>query len=196
MPSPLGHVLGGIAAGWLIAGRPARRAADPQAAPGAPGGPQAGLRGRASRVLRQPSLVQSAAYFGALGMLADIDFLVGRHSHHTHSLGAVAVVFFLVVMLVGWRTWPIALASAAAYSTHLLFDWMGNDTSVPIGILALWPFSDRFHQSNLYLFEAISRHYWLPGFWADNLRAVAWELIVLVPLVVLVARFRIRRSPQ
>jgi inner membrane protein len=197
MPSPLGHALGGIAAGWLIAGRPARRAADPQAAPGAPGRPQAGLRGRASHFLRQPSLVQSAAYFGALGVLADIDFLVGRHSHHTHSLGAVAAVFLAVVALAGRHAWPAALASAAAYASHLLFDWLGNDTSAPIGILALWPFSNGFFQSNLYFFEAISRRYWLPGFWAHNLRAVAWELLVLVPLVALVARLRpIPHPPQ
>jgi inner membrane protein len=193
MPSPLGHALGGMAAGWLIAGCPRLRGgARPAAADGNRAAP--GVRGRVARVLRHPTLWQSAAWFGALGVLADIDFLAGRHSHHTHSVGAVALVFVVVLALVGPRWWPTALASAAAYSTHLLFDWMGNDTSAPIGILALWPFSEQFFQSRLFLFDAISRRYWLPGFWVHNLRAIAWELLVLVPLVVLIARAR-RRTP-
>jgi LexA-binding, inner membrane-associated putative hydrolase len=188
MPSPLGHALGGLAAGWLIAGRPTRRASS--SSPGA--SPPARLRDRVARVLRDPTLLQSVAWFGALGMLADLDFLIGRHSHHTHSVAAVALVGLAVLSLVGWRSWAVALAAAAAYSTHLLFDWMGHDTSPPIGILALWPVSDQFYQSSLHVFDAISRRYWLAGFWSHNLRAVAWELLVLVPVVALVARFRTR----
>jgi inner membrane protein len=193
MPSPLGHALGGIAAGWLIAGRPPFRTGG---VPALAGGADvtAGLRARIARVLRHPTWLESAAWFGALGVLADVDFLAGRHSHHTHSIGAVVVVLLAVLALVGLHGWRAAFASAAAYSTHLLFDWMGNDTSAPIGILALWPFSDQFFQSRLFLFEAISRRYWLPGFWAHNLRAIAWELVLLVPLVVLVARLR-RKAP-
>jgi inner membrane protein len=145
-------------------------------------------------MLRQPTLAQSVVCFGTLGTLADIDFLFGRHSHHTHSIGAVAAVFLAVLALVGRRRWPAALACAAAYASHLLFDWLGNDTSAPIGILALWPFSEQFFQSRLFLFDAISRRYWLAGFWAHNVRAIAWELTVLVPVVLLVGWLR-RRTP-
>jgi inner membrane protein len=190
MPSPLGHALGGIAAGWLVAGRPKGFA---RPAPAAPRETQpAGLRNRAARLARHPTLWQSVAWFGALGMLADVDFLVGRHSHHTHSVGAAAVVFVVVLALVGARSWPTALAAGAAYATHPLLDWMGNDTSAPIGILALWPFSRQFYQSTLFVFEAISRRYWLPDFWSHNFRAIAWELVILVPVVVLIAHFRKR----
>ena len=191
MPSPLGHALCGIAAGWLIAGRPASRAGP---AARRQHGRREGVRGRVAHVLRHPTLAQSVAWFGALGMLADVDFLVGRHSHHTHSLGAVALVFVGVWALVGRRAWSVAVACAAAYATHLLLDWMGSDTAPPIGILALWPFSGQFYQSPLFAFEAIDRRYAMAGFWTRNLHAVAWELTVLLPIVLLLGWLR-RRTP-
>ena len=39
---------------------------------------------------------------------------------------------------------------------------------------------------------AISRRYWLPEFWTYNLRALARELLVFVPLVAFVLRYRRR----
>lgn len=131
--------------------------------------------------------------WATLGMAADADFLFGTHSTYTHSIGAVGVVF-LVALVAGRRSaaQPIrtAVAAAAAYGTHVLFDWLGSDTSPPIGIMALWPFSDGFHQSGLYIFDAISRRYWLPGFWAHNLLAVAREALILVPVLFVAWRTR------
>jgi hypothetical protein len=56
---------------------------------------------------------------------------------------------------------------------------------VPFGIRALWPFTDTYFQSELRLFPAVERRYWLPGFWTANLRAMSWELAVLGPIVAL-----------
>ena len=36
----------------------------------------------------------------------------------------------------------------------------------------------------------VERRYWLPGFWTANLRAIAWELLVMSPLVALAAWLR------
>jgi hypothetical protein len=52
--------------------------------------------------------------------------------------------------------------------------------------MALWPFSHEYFMSPVALMPAISRRYWLPGFWAHNLRALAFELAVLTPLAIAV----------
>jgi hypothetical protein len=86
--------------------------------------------------------------------------------------------------MVLWRLSPAAaVAVAAAAASHTLLDWLGNDTSPPIGIMALWPFSRHYFQSDLRLFEAISRRYWLPEqFIWGNLRAVLREVLILGPI--------------
>jgi len=171
MPSPIGHALAGIAAGWLV---------DPPGARDARGA------------------LRRAAVFALAATAPDLDLLVGAHSGPTHGLGAAAIVGVLVWIWGrgrgrsgGWggsRTAPVALA--AAYASHTLLDWLGSDTSAPIGIMALWPFSRDYYESRLHVFMAISRRYWLPDFWTYNLRALARELVILVPLVAAVLLIR------
>ncbi len=174
MPSPIGHALGGALFGGLAAPGPAA-AAD--------------RRGwlRAGAPWWRPALV-----LGVVGTLPDLDLLLGVHSRYTHSLGAA-----LLAGLVGWwlsgRRLRWGLSFAAAYGSHVLFDWLGADTTPPIGVMALWPFSQGFYQSSLSLFPAITRRYWLAGFWAHNLRAVAWELLLLGPPAVVVWWWRRRQ---
>ena len=86
---------------------------------------------------------------------------------------------------------------AAAWSSHILLDWLGSDTSPPIGIMALWPFTDGFYQSSAFLFDAISRRYWLPQqFIWGNLRAVVKEVLILGPVAWLAMRVAYRRRPR
>ncbi len=172
MPSPVGHALGGLIAGGLL--RPARAAQ------------VEGGRTRASwHVLATMAL---------LGTLPDIDFLIGRHSRESHSIGAVVVVG-LVAWLVARRRTDVgraffsghsparwAVACALAYASHLVLDWLGSDTSPPIGIQALWPFSPAFYQSDLRVFFAVDRRFWLPGFATNAVLMLVWELVVLTPL--------------
>ena len=80
----------------------------------------------------------------------------------------------------------------AACASHTLLDWLGTDTAPPIGIMALWPFSRGYYESQLHVFMAISRRYWLPEFWTYNLRALVRELVILLPVVGLVIRYRRR----
>lgn len=175
MPSPLGHALGGVLAGGAVAGRAASS-------------PTAWRR--------------DAALFALIGMAPDLDFLVGQHSQHTHSIGAALIVGGLA--LAAARRWPgiapaaprgrlrWALAAAAAYGSHILLDALGHDTTPPLGVMAFWPCSGDFYQSPFPVFMAISRRYWLPGFLIHNLTAVAWELALLGPLVMLVWWRRVR----
>src|SRR5687767_11967492 len=99
MPSPIGHALAGIAAGWLI-DPPDTRPNDRN------------LRGTLTR----------AAIFALAAMAPDLDLLVGAHSGPTHGLGAAVIVGAVVWVWSrrrdGSRTAPAAVA--AAYASHTL----------------------------------------------------------------------------
>ena len=169
MPSPLGHALAGMAAGWAVA-RPAT----------VPGRPW-----HAGSELRWTGLA-----FGILGVLPDIDLLFPTHRGATHSLAAALIVGLAAAALT--KRARLGAASGAAYGTHALLDWLGSDTSPPLGIMAWWPFSREYYHSAIDLFDAISRRYWLPGFWEHNFLAIAREVAILLPLLLLVA-YSLRR---
>ena len=189
MPSPLGHVLGGIAAGWLVSGVPSR----------------------ASRAKTQSPAKSTADWwreavlFGALGALPDVDLLFGAHSGPTHSIGA-AVMVGVLATLVGargiLRSPPVTartatLACSAAYGSHVLLDWMSTDSMAPIGIMALWPFDRGYYESNLHMFGAISRRYYQGWtFVRQNIIAVLRELAILIPALSLVVVLRRRRERE
>ena len=78
----------------------------------------------------------------------------------------------------------------------MLFDWLGSDDTPPLGVMALWPLSSAFFFADAFVFEAISRRYWLPGFWRHNLWAVATEVVMLAPVAAPCACWRGRPRPQ
>ena len=168
MPSPIGHALAGIAAGWVVL--PPRDAS----------------RDTAVR----------AAVYGVTGAAADFDLLFGAHSGPTHGLGAALLVGLTAWGWMRYRggrdAARMACAVTAAYASHILLDWLGTDTSPPNGIMALWPFSREYFESRLHVFMAISRRYWLPEFWTSNLRALVRELLILVPIVGILVWYRNR----
>ena len=137
-----------------------------------------------------PHRRNDALWFAAAGMAADLDLLVGAHSGPTHSVGATALIGLATYFI--RPHWRFASAVSAAYASHILLDWLGSDGAAPIGIMALWPFTREYYESNMHVFYAISRRYWLPDFWAFNLRAVAREAIVLGPTAALVFWWRAR----
>ena len=118
-------------------------------------------------------------------MLPDIDLLFGAHSGPTHSVGAAVIVAAIAWAATGFRARPAVVAAVfAAYGSHIFLDWLGDDTSAPLGVMALWPFSREYFMTPVPLMPAITRRYWLPGFWTHNLRAITFELLVLGPLLV------------
>jgi hypothetical protein len=184
VPSPLGHAVAGLAAGWLIAGAPALKSPINPIAPPA----------------NEPWIAtwRGAIVFASLAVAPDLDLLFHAHSMYTHSLGAALAVLLTVAALTPAhaRRWTAAFACGAAYASHTLLDWMGNDTTPPIGIMALWPFTSEYYESNLHFFMAITRRYWLPGFWTHNLIAMFREVGTLVPLAVAIYFLRRRRVPR
>lgn len=169
MPSPVGHALGAVAAGWAV-----------------------------GRLAVPPTrLIVQAAAFAAIGMAPDLDLLVGRHRSETHSIGAAV----LVATAVALTRWPLAatrgrvwLAVCAAWATHVLFDALGEDTGPPAGVMAFWPLSTEFVKLEWDLFLPVRRSWWEPGFVMRTVTAVARELLILLPVLVLVAWWRRPRS--
>lgn len=154
MPSPIGHALAGVAAGCAAAG---------------------------PRPLRARSTARRLLAFGLLGMLPDIDLLSGQHSTYTHSVGAVVTVAASAALLGGADARSIA-ATAAAYGSHVLLDWLGSDDVAPYGVMALWPFTDAYLLSDRRWFMAVCREYEQASCWLHNARGVLRELAILGPL--------------
>lgn len=185
MPSPVGHALGGLIAGGLVAPRSGRREAR-------------GANGRGDDADPRRSAPGCAFWtFAALGALPDVDLLFGTHSTYTHSVGAVCVVMIVVTAarrgLSGWRRKTGVLSAAAAgaaYASHLLLDWLGTDTSAPIGIMALWPWSTDFYHAGAAWFLPVSREIFTRAFWVGVPLAVVTELAVLGPIAYVVVRRR------
>lgn len=167
MPSPVGHALGGLIVALALPPRP----------------------------------LGTAGSLGTLGTIAlaavlpDIDFAWGGHNRETHSLGAAILAGAAVLMWTRGRHPRLALAVTLAWSTHVLFDWLGSDDTPPLGVMALWPLTNAFYFADAFVFEAISRRYWLPNFAGHNAWAVVKETLILgPPLLLLTAlRWRARR---
>jgi membrane-bound metal-dependent hydrolase YbcI (DUF457 family) len=133
-----------------------------------------------------------ALLFAMAGTVADVDLLVGTHRGATHSLAAACLA---AIAAWGWCALArggrggrgdarLALAIGAAYATHTLLDWLGADSSPPMGIMAWWPMTHAYYVSPQPVFLAISRRYWRPDFLALNVWAVMRELVILGPLMV------------
>jgi membrane-bound metal-dependent hydrolase YbcI (DUF457 family) len=178
MPSPVGHALAGVAVGCLV-------------------------RGTTAGARSSTGFAREAMLFAALGVAPDLDLLFGIHSGPTHGIGAAmlaASLAWLPLDLVrsSSQRRRLALACVLAYASHILLDWLGTDSSPPIGILALWPFSQAYFESSLHLFPAVSRRIHQPElFWPQNLTALLWEVAILGPLaaVVLWRSGRSRAAP-
>jgi membrane-bound metal-dependent hydrolase YbcI (DUF457 family) len=153
MPSPVGHALGGIAAGVRFTG----------------------YSRRALWIL------------AAVGGAADLDLLVGAHRAVSHSLGAVVIAGF-AAWLVG-RSWRWGAAAACAWGSHVVLDWLAADTWPPLGIQALWPFTDAYYKAPLTIFPSVSRQYWLGArFVHFNAVALGVELLILFPIAWIMTR--------
>jgi inner membrane protein len=166
MPSPVGHALAGLAVGWFLNSR--RLSWD------------------------RAGLLMAAAY-GFVAAVPDLDLLLPiSHRGASHSVGAAALAGLLAWGVT--RRLRTALVFAAAYGSHILLDWLGTDTTPPIGLMALWPFSREYYESPWRIFMAVSRRYSWAGFWAYNFRVLVRELLILVPFVMLAAILRGRRK--
>jgi membrane-bound metal-dependent hydrolase YbcI (DUF457 family) len=181
MPSPVGHALGGALVGAALAPWGTWNARAPFATVAA---------ACRSRFVTVTAL--SAC-------LPDLDFAWGRHNMETHSLGAAVAAGLVVWAVTKGRAPRLAVAVTLAWASHVAFDWLGSDDTPPLGVMAFWPISSAFYFADAFVFEAISRRYWLAGFWRHNAWAVATEAAMLAPaaaLLVILRRSRDRRTAR
>lgn len=167
MPTPLGHALGAAAAGWAV---------------GPPQPP-------AERAVA----LRHGLWFALLGMFPDLDLIWGLHRGPTHSVGAALIVGLAAAALT--NNARLGAAAGCAYATHALLDWLGADSSMPVGIMALWPASWEYYQASTPFFDSVWRRNETPDFWSHNIMAVAKELFILVPAAFVGWRLA-RRQPR
>jgi membrane-bound metal-dependent hydrolase YbcI (DUF457 family) len=133
--------------------------------------------------------------YAVIATLPDVDLVVHRHSRETHSLG-IALLVGAAAWIVARKRVPdaarIAVAFGMAYASHVLLDWLGDDTAPPLGIMALWPLTSQFYLAPVHVFGGISRRYWLWEAWTGNATAAAREVLILVPVTAAVVWWRCR----
>jgi inner membrane protein len=156
MPTPLGHALAGLAVAGIVRG------------PRLP-----------------PRQVAVLAFCAAAPDLDLVLRLVDGANHHrgpSHSFAAAILVALATLLLrrVGLGL-PGSVLMGAAWASHVVLDYLGLDTSPPIGEMALWPFSEAFYASPVPVFYDIPRSF-SPAAIRHNLVAVTLELLILVPV--------------
>jgi membrane-bound metal-dependent hydrolase YbcI (DUF457 family) len=180
MPTPAGHAIAGLATAWFA-----------QAAAGKP--------------RRAFGVFTLGCVFAAV--IPDVDILLHSHRTYTHSISAAAIAGALAWVVARQRRRAavnpscagpgstfVAVSVAIAYLTHILLDWLAIDTGAPFGLMALWPFSTRFYLSGADWFFGVSRRYWKPDeFIFGNLKAMAWEMVLLAPIAALAWWMRSKR---
>lgn len=173
MPSPIGHALAGL----IVHGSGADR--------------------RSLEDWPRIALVVAAACAPDLDLV--LRFVAGAHRHRaeSHSLGAALGVALLTYGVARVRHWPrpgsLAVLVGFGWASHLLLDWLGSDTAPPFGLMALWPWSERWLKAPLVLFLDIGRTLELSTV-RQNALAAAWEVALLLPILSVVLWFRQRKS--
>lgn len=133
-----------------------------------------------------------AAILAAVAITPDLDLLVHSHRGESHSVGVAVVAGLLALAITRRPRW--AMAVSLAWASHVVLDWLSNDTRPPLGVMALWPFTRDYYKAGIEIFPAVSRRYWESRFWIYNLRAVVAELVILGPLAFLSVASAFRRK--
>jgi membrane-bound metal-dependent hydrolase YbcI (DUF457 family) len=117
-------------------------------------------------------------------MAPDLDLLLHIHRTETHSVGAALLAGTIAWLVTRRPRWGAAVS--LAWGSHVLLDWLSNDTRPPLGVMALWPLTREYYKASIEIFLPVSRRYWESRFWIYNLRALIVELAVMGPIAALV----------
>ena len=172
MPSPVAHFLAGLAVHVATA-------------------PAADLGWR-----------QRTAITVAAAIAPDLDFALkplglAVHQGASHSVGAAFLAGIVVALGAALLRWPrplvLGLAAILGWSSHIVLDLLNLDTHPPIGLMALWPFTQGYYKVPWPIFLDIGRTLDWKTVRHDAL-ALAWEAALLCPLLVLIWRGRTGRG--
>jgi membrane-bound metal-dependent hydrolase YbcI (DUF457 family) len=128
----------------------------------------------------------AALVLAGIAIAPDVDLLLGTHRGASHSIGAAVIAGLVTAVMVRRGRWRWSAAVALAWLSHVLLDWLSNDTRPPLGVMALWPITHDYYKAAIEIFPPVSRRYWESRFWVYNLRAVIVELLILGPIAGLV----------
>ena len=171
MPSPIGHAIAGVAIAWST------EALHPD-----------------SCAKHGPTLALACA---AAAMAPDLDLLLPfQHRTATHSVLTLAAGTILAIAVTGKVRPPgrlIVVACAAAYASHLLLDWLAEDSVAPRGIQLLWPASREWFISNADLFRGTARRaVFTAASMRTNALAILQETAILGPLAAVAWLVRVK----
>jgi inner membrane protein len=173
MPSPVGHALAGLSVHVLLARDEAELWSAPRAA-----------------------TIVLAALAPDLDLLLKLTDGLNHHQAEVHSVGFALIVGLAAFGVFRARRLPragaVGVAACLAWGSHLLLDYLSRDTSPPIGLMALWPFSATYYKFPWPIFLDIYRSL-APSALAHDALAAAWEVALLLPLLWLAHRWRRRR---
>ncbi len=148
------------------------------------------------------------------GNAADLDLVVGwmlgdiNSYHHlgSHSILASLVyglMVYLILAVFGWSSsdrikW--AVSGGIIYFSHIVLDTFSADGSAPIGLQLFWPLSTEFYASPVFLFRAFlhptvdddmaAMIYGIFNW--HNLGTVGLEVLILMPILLIVFKYRNR----
>ena len=131
------------------------------------------------------SVRQRVAAAALAAIFADLDFIPGAFwgdPARFHHAGSHSLFFVAMAFLVGWILAPQTrlkwgLLTGNAYGSHLLLDWMTQDSSPPMGIPLLWPVSEQFFQSPVALLPMV-QHTSTPVISLHNIALVGLEMAI------------------
>ena len=183
MPSPVAHSLIGLTLGtaWLL---PRVRLADWRT----------WLRDNRGALFATVLAANACDLDYLPGLLVGAPNCLHRWLGHTAVWAALAGFTIWLV----WRCaaaplprWALPVLLAAALS-HILADYVDEDTRAPFGILALWPFYDGFVISAQPIFLSLEKASLAAVCSWHNVRAVARELLVTLPPLLAVVFYKLR----
>jgi inner membrane protein len=139
---------------------------------------------------------QLAIFCAALANLPDSDYFFGivqdapnlYHRQFTHSLGFAVLIGLacgLFFKIRGRRFWPMFYLAGLSCFSHVVLDFFGNDTSSPLGVIALWPVSSEYFMSPVTIFSNLVKGDTLVElikavFTLHNMMALLREMVVLL----------------
>lgn len=138
----------------------------------------------------------------AAAIAPDLDLLLkplglATHQGASHSVGAALLAGGAVAALSALLRWPrptvLGLAALLGWSSHIMLDLLNLDTHPPIGLMALWPFTQGYYKVPWPIFMDIGRTLDWKTVRHDAL-ALAWEAALLCPLLVVIWRARTGRG--
>ncbi len=131
----------------------------------------------------------------------DIDYLFGLfygnwnkfHQTATHSFLFVFVLSLLICAVLIFRKKAVFIEFWFVFllvSSHLVLDFFCKDTSFPIGLPLLFPFSYEYFHSKIELFPSVQKKTFADIWNTHNIKVVFVEILFIMPMLFAVLFFK------